>query len=263
MVRRLRHLLGVTIWAVSGCGDSAPIGIPLPCTGKCVTEFPVSPSHLIVTPGDTARLMADARTADGESVAVRWTTTAPTVQVDSAGSLTARMPGRGWAMARAVTDSTRINIAYIWVVTADTGGQPFISSFHDAATGALLNPIFGLENRDSIDVTFSYVLGTERQTNGPPSLLFEIRRFDSSTALWSASIPIDTRGRGAFARLRVHLTQRGADGLRLFPKGTYDFVVVLPLADGQRLGDRTGFRVTFEVRRIAATGSREVRPVPD
>ncbi len=241
--------LALILAFTGGCGDSAPVGVPPPCPPKeCVPEFPVSPSHLILTPGDTAQLTAAARTADSNPVRVRWSTTATTVEVDTLGRLVAKAVGIGWAWAVPVADTTG-NVARarssIWVVTPDSGGQPFISSFHDAATGVLLLPWRGFEGRDSIDITLSYVLGHQRETAGPPSVIFEIRRFDSLVSLWSVSIPTPVRGRGASARLRLHLTQRDANGARRFPKGYYDFFVFIPLPYGLRLGDQTGYRVNF------------------
>ena len=230
--------------AVVGCADDAPVGIPVPCVGACVARVDPSLTNVILTPGDTVRLEAVARTAGGASVPVQWTATGGAGTVDSQGLVSARGPGKFWVYAHAISDPTYPGMSEIWVVGPDTGGQPFIAGFLDAATGAPLPRALGFAGRDSIDVLFSAVVGHLTPVAGPPELVFEIRPPSSDAVLAATRVPILVRGRSTLVRLRLHLTER-QNGVRRFPTGEYDFFVLLQLTGNRRAGDSTGYRVRF------------------
>lgn len=230
--------------ALVGCADDAPVGIPVPCVGACVPRVDLSLSNVILTPGDTLRLGALARTAGGDPAPVQWSAAGAAGTVDSRGLVSAQSPGKFWVYARATPDPTYPGMSEIWVVAPDTGGQPFIAGFLDAATGALLPRALGFAGHDSIDVVLSYVVGHQTPIAGPPELVFEIRAPASDAVLAASRVPIQVRGRSALVRLRLHLTER-RNGVRRFPAGGYDFFVLLPLTDNRRLGEGTGYRVSF------------------
>ena len=212
--------------------DDAPVGVPTRCVGTCVASVEVATEHLTLVPSDTFRLRARARTASGSLVAVRWSTWNAVLGVDSGGLVAAQSPGKGWVFATAITDPTKLSVAEIWVVDPDSSGQPFIAAFRDAASGDEIPRWRGFIGHDSVDATVSYVVGRMSETAGNPHALLQIRVPDGSNVLSSTAVPLTVRGRGAFVDIRIHLTQRDARGVRLFPPGTYDLFVLLPLAMG-------------------------------
>lgn len=239
------HLLIPLGLVTIACGDDAPVGIPVPCVGTCVATIEATPQLLALTPGESAVLEAQARTADGQPVAVEWSSANDVAVTDRTGRVTAVSPGKAFVHARAATDSTALARTEIWVVDPDTSSQPFIAAIRDAVSGESLVRWKGFAGRDSLRLTFSYMLGRTSSIVGAPALRFEIRRPEASTALRFFTVPIGVRGRGGSVDLIVHLTQKDSSGVRLLPAGAYDFYVLLPLSDGRRLGDETGYRVTF------------------
>ena len=245
---RARHLAAIVSAALGlsgiACGVD-PIGRPTRCVGTCVPFVESVTDHLVLTPGDTGRMSARARTADGDPVAIRWRAGNERVAVDAGGLVTALAPGRAWVYAIAAVDSSKAIVPEVWIVDPDTSAQPFITLFRDAATGDTLLRRRGFVGRDSIDVTVSYVLGRSTQTPGAPVALFQLRASGAVAPLTSTSVPLTQRGRAASFTVRVRLTERDANGARRFPPGFYDLFVLLPLADGRQLGDRTGYPVQF------------------
>jgi hypothetical protein len=237
----LAALVSVTIT----CGDDAPVGVPEPCVGSCVDAVFVDFEDVILTPGDTIRLRAVARSANGTDSGVRWSAQSALVTVDSAGLVTATREGKTAVVARPRVDSAKIGVAEIWVVHPDTGGQPFLTAFRDARTHELITRFNGFAGRDSISATVTYVLGNARATDGEPEIVLQIRRAGSSVALRSWTFPLLVRGRGAQFDVKLFLTERDPQGQRLLPSGAYDLYVLLPLANGQVLGDQTGYGVSF------------------
>jgi hypothetical protein len=245
----LASLAGVAAGCVKG-GD-APVGPPPPpCTGTCVPDFAVNPHHLIITVGDTARFVAHPKTADGAKVPISWlgrggiTANMP-VSVDANGVATGLLNGKGYVDARSPTDTGTVGRSEIWVVSPDTSAQPFIAVYRDAATGDTLPYLSSFVGHDSIDAVLSYVVGLSTLTLGAPELVVKIRKPDVVGELFSVSVPAPVRGRGAFATVRLNLTEKDSRGARRYPQGGYDLYVLLPLADGRTLGDQTGYRVVF------------------
>lgn len=228
-----------------GCGDDAPVGIPEPCVGKCVPYVEINLEDLVLTPGDTVRLRAEARAADGTVSGVQWNSMSPSVSVDAAGLVRAESLGKAHVWARALSDTAKFGVSEIWVVDPDSGGQPFLTGFRDARTGRFLPRWRGFAGYDSITVTISYVLGRSVTTSGEPHVILQVRRPGSDVIVQSRTVPLTVRGRGAFVDVRMHLTERDASGQRLLPSGSYDLFVLLPLADGRILGTETGYRVFF------------------
>jgi hypothetical protein len=239
----------VPLGFLMGCGDNLPLSPPPPCTGSCVPEFRINLENLILTTNDTVRLGAQPITADGRAVGIKWAVWFGPLRVDSAGLVTPLAPGKGGIIARASTDSGSVATSEIWVVHPDTSAQPFIAVFRDAATGDTLLRRKGFRGHDSVDITVSYVVGNKTETVGPPFLTFQIRtwvhEYRQSITLSSLAVPLPARGRGAFTTFRVHLTEKTTNGARRFPTGFYDFFILLPLADGTLLGDKTGYPVSF------------------
>ena len=231
--------------AAIGCGDDAPVGIPVPCIGKCVPYVDVNLEDLVLTPGDTVQLRAEARAADGTLSDVRWIASSPSVNVDTAGLVKAESLGKTGVWARALIDIEKFGVSEIWVVDPDSGVQPFLTGFRDARTGRFLPRWRGFTGYDSITVTVSYVLGRSVVTSGEPHVIVQVRRPGTGVVVRSHPLPLTVRGRGAFVDLRLHITERDASGQRLLPSGSYDLFVLLPLADGRILGMETGYGVTF------------------
>lgn len=240
-----RCLVLAAAFNLAACGDDAPVGIPEPCVGRCVREVQLNLEDLILTPGDTVRLQATARSADGTDAGVRWAAWNDRVRVDSSGLVTAWTTGVSWVHAIPRADSTFRGVVDIRVVHTDSGGQPFLAGFRDAASGAPLSRMRGFAGRDSIDVTVSYVLGLGMVTDGEPHVLVSLRHVDSPIGLQSWVVPMSHWGRAGFGTARIVLTQRDARGLRLIPPGAYDLFALLRLADGRVLGEATGYRVWF------------------
>ncbi len=227
-----------------GCGDDAPVGVPVPCVGRCVSMVQVDLEDLILTPGDTVRLRAHARSADGTDAGVQWMASGDAVTVDSGGLVVAGSVGMGIVVARPLADTAALGVSEIRVVHPDTGGQPFLTAFRDARTGELL-PRYRLAGRDSISVTVNYVLGNTTVTEGAPSVLLQVRRTDSALGLRSWTIPLDVRGRAGFTVVTLFIGERDLRGDRLLPPGAYDLYALVRLANGRVLGDLTGYRVQF------------------
>jgi hypothetical protein len=147
--------------------------------------------------------------------------------------------------ARPVADTAKLGVAEIWIVDPDTGGQPFLTGFRDARTREPLNRLDGFAGRDSIALSVSYVLGLSTATPGLPHVVLEIRRWESNVVARSKTLPLDVRGRGAMVPFTLFLTEVNAFGQRILPSGVYDLFVLLPLANGEVLGERTGYRISF------------------
>lgn len=236
--------------SLTACGENLRLEPSVPCTGGCVPFFRVNIENLALISGDTFRLGAHPITADGREVGTKWSVWYGPLRVDSTGLVTALAPGRGAILARPATDSGSTMGADIWIVHPDTSAQPFLAVIRDAATGdTVRRGRFGYDLPDSVDVSVSYVLGTTTETVGPPALVFEMRtwahEYRPTTLVYSASIPLPTRGRAAFVTFRVNLAERNPDGTRRYPRGFYNFFVMLPLANGTTLGDRTGYTISL------------------
>lgn len=247
------NVLGILLSAgvLTGCGDDAPVGPVIPCTGDCVTEFRIDLENLILTINDTVRLSARPVTADGRQLGTNWSVWFGPLRVDSSGLVTPLAAGRGGILARGGEATDYPNFvaqSEILVVDPDTSAQPFIATFQNAATGDTLLRRNGFKGVDSIDIAVSYVIGLQTETLGPPALTFEIRAKAPDgigPLLSSKTIPAPVRGKAAFVTFRVNLTERNPDQSRRFPPDFYDFFVVLPLADGRLLGQLTGYPVSF------------------
>ena len=125
-----------------GCGDDAPVGIPVPCIGKCVSYVDVNLEDLVLTPGDTVRLQAEARAADGTLSGVQWSALSPSVEVDTAGLVRAESLGKTAVWARALIDTAKFGVSEIWVVdqiavdsrsSPDSGTLELVDSCRDGA----------------------------------------------------------------------------------------------------------------------------------
>lgn len=228
-----------------GCGDDAPVGIPEPCVGKCVPNVDVNLEDLVLTPGDTVRLRAEARAADGTLSGVQWIALSSSVSVDTAGLVRAESLGKTAVWARALIDTAKFGVSEIWIVDPDSGGQPFLTGFRDSRTGRFLPRWRGFAGYDSITVTVSYVLGRNVATSGEPHVILQVRRPGAGVIVQSRTVPLTVRGRGAFVDVLMHITERDASGQRLLPSGSYALFVLLPLADGRILGTETGYGVAF------------------
>ena len=244
-----RRILTVTLAALVACGDRAPLGPQpvTPCTGSCVSSFPINPHHYLLAVGDTVRFRAKAKTADGVAVPVAWTagggvTNNLPVTIDAGGLARALVPGRGFVYAQAPNQDPNTGArAEIWVVSPDTSAQPFIALMRDAATGDTIPYGSVLVGRDSVDVVISYVVGNFTNTRGTPAITLQVRIPGALGEVYSEAIPAPVRGRSATATIRLNLRQRTAAGVPVFTQRTYDLYVLLPLADGRNLGDQTGY----------------------
>lgn len=251
-----RRLLTATLAAfVVSCGDGAGTGLEpavVACVGPCVPSFPVNPHHYLLAVGDTVRLSAHAKTTDGISVPVTWiarggTTNNVPISVDALGLVRGVEAGKGFVDARTVADDpvSGGGRSEIWVVSPDTSAQPFIALMRDAHTGDTLRYGSVLVGRDSIDIVLSYVIGNFTNTVGTPTLKLQVRIPNSTTEVYSVDVPAPVRGRSATATVRLNLRMKNALGAAVFPSRTYDFYVLLPLADGRVLGDQTGYPAVF------------------
>lgn len=203
----------------------------------------VTPDYLMLPPGDTGRFSSLALTADGDRVSVRWTGTSDFAKVDSSGLVTALVEGRTFASASAPDEvRTRLN-AGVWVVNTKENEQPVITSIRNAATGETMFRRGGFVGVDSIDVTVSYLQGSNAPQEAAATLIFQVRSITSNEPLSSVTSPLGVRGKIGKTTLRVRLTEKNASGTRRFPAGFYDFFVLMRLEDGSNPGDRTGYRV--------------------
>jgi hypothetical protein len=243
----LRIAVSITLLATLAiaCGDDAPVGVPEPCVGKCVPSVDVNLEDLILAPGDTVRLRAEARAADGTLSGVEWMSLSSSVSIDTEGLVRAELPAKTAIWARAIVDTSKFGVSELWVVDPDTGGQPFLTGFRDSRSGRFLPRWRGFVGYDSITMTVSYVLGRNVVTSDEPHVVIQVRRSGTDVVVQSRTVPLTVRGRGAFVDVRMHITERDASGQRLLPNGFYDLFVLLPLADGRILGAQTGYGVTF------------------
>ncbi|MEO7456401.1 MAG: hypothetical protein ABIY52_09080 [Gemmatimonadaceae bacterium] len=248
-----RFIIGMTLAAfVVSCGDK--VGGPQPteaCTGTCVPSFDVNPHHLLITVGDTARFVAKARTADGATAMVTWVARAGTtgnipISLDGAGLARGIAAGRGFVDAHSPNEQTAGGgRAEIWVVSPDTAAQPFIALYRDAASGDTIPYLSPFVGRDSIDIVISYVIGNFTNAPTPPTLRFQVRIPGTASEVFGVTMPAPVRGKAATTTLRLNLRQRTALGAPVFEQRTYEFYVLLPLADGRILGDQTPYPVVF------------------
>ena len=244
-MRRALVVAPLLTFAVLSCGDAVRIAIPPPCEVPCGQDVVIDFRHVILTPGDTVRLAAVAKLVDGTESGVRWSAWDENIHVDSGGLVRAVSKGRTSVTARPAAGSGGSGVAEIWIVDPDTGGQPFLTGFRDARTGEPLRFFSGFEGRDSIALNISYVLGHSSETLGPPQAVLEIRRHDTIVVVRTLTFPLEVRGRGAMLPVTLHLTEVNQFGQRVLPSGAYDLFVLLPLANGERLGEFTGYRISF------------------
>lgn len=243
-LRIARRCVLASLVVAAGCIDDPIVPLP-PCTGSCVAVVDRATDIVLLTPGDTGRLVAEAYSADGARVGIRWSGSGPVATVESDGLVRALAPGRGQALAIPGTDTLRSRGAEIWVVHPDTGGPPFITLMRNAATGEILFRERGFVGIDSIDLRVSYVLGRNARTVGEPAIELQVRPSTSAAVLATTVVPATVRGRLVTMNVRLRLTERDAAGVRKFATGYYNLFVLMRLADGRVLGDQTGYPVRF------------------
>jgi hypothetical protein len=234
-----------TLAFLAGCGDDLPLS-PSECTGSCVLPFWTDIENFAMVVGDTVRLRAHPVTVEGHPVVASWSVAMGPLAVNSTGLVEGHSPGRGFIRASAQGDPGYVALADIRVIHPDTSSQPFITQFRDPVTGAFFSRRQeGWTDRDSMDVIINYVLGNTTVTDGPPTVIFEVRGDGRSQCAClvfvSDAIPLPDRGKTGFVTYRFRPRERDAAGLRRLPPGIYDLFVIIPLADGRRLGSETGY----------------------
>ena len=165
---QLEHCALTALLLLTACGGTgiAPIA---PCVGSCVPYVESATDNILLAVGDTGRVSAKARTADGQPVGIRWSAGNSLAIVDGDGRVIARAPGRSWATATAQSDEMRAirTIRSVLGRTTQVAGTPaVVFEVRSLSAPTVVNKSLVLTERGKVGKLDLRVRLTGRNANG-------------------------------------------------------------------------------------------------